>query len=329
MSMIQKLYDWYLIHKRDLPWRLDQDPYRVMVSEIMLQQTRVEAVIPKYSAFMDKFPTLESLALASEQDVLIAWEGLGYYSRAKNLQKACQSIYHDLDNVFPKYYVNLLELPGIGDYTASAISSICFNEKRPVLDGNVIRIVSRIFLMKEDAKQAKVKKSFMDRIYQDFFFEKDPSNYNQAMMELGALICIPKNPKCSICPVSETCQAFQKKVIDDYPFKAKKLKKETIYLYFYLNATNEMIHIASQSWRNYQKSYLSPPFYESNTKLSDLEAFDFLQEKPCKLKVSFTHSITKYKILCTVYAKSKKVIDLYRNTKLPKSGFLIKALNKF
>lgn len=328
MSNILKLYEWYLKCKRDLPWRKNLDPYRVMVSEIMLQQTRVEAVIPKYNAFMEKFSTLEQLATASEEDVLIAWEGLGYYSRAKNLQKACKYIYFELENEFPKYYVNLIELPGIGDYTASAISSICFNENRPVLDGNVIRIVSRIFLLDGDAKKSSVKRLFMDCIHKSFFYKDDASNYNQAMMELGALICTPKSPKCDICPVADGCRAFELSLVHKYPYKAKKTQKEEVYLYFYLNAKDGEIRLSDTSWKNYQSSYISPPYYESSSPLSDLEAVAMLKEDITSYKAVFTHSITKYKISCTVFAKSVEVIDLYRKTNKPKSGFLVKALKK-
>ncbi|MCO4784038.1 MAG: A/G-specific adenine glycosylase [Candidatus Cloacimonetes bacterium] len=329
MSSAKILYDWYLLNKRDLPWRVNQDPYRVMVSEIMLQQTRVEAVIPKYNAFIKQFPDLKSLALAKEQDVLIAWQGLGYYSRAKNLQKACKTIYRELENSFPKYYVNLIKLPGIGDYTASAVSSICFNEKRPVLDGNVIRIVSRIFKIDGDPKLSKVRQSLLERIQSSFFYDEDPSNYNQAMMELGALICVPKAPKCHICPISHACKAFNTNSVDLFPVKPKKLIKEKVFLYFYLSSKDKQIELSKETWKNYQSSYISPPFYESHVEQSDVDVLKGFGETKFAKKVCFSHSITKYKIAVTVYAKSLEDIELYRQEKLPKSGFLIKALKKF
>ncbi|MCJ8344059.1 A/G-specific adenine glycosylase [bacterium] len=329
MKEVQALYQWYMNNKRDLPWRINQDPYRVMVSEIMLQQTRVEAVIAKYNAFLDLFPDVKSLALASEQDVLLAWQGLGYYRRARNLKKTCETIYFEYSNQFPQSYVNLLKLPGIGDYSASAISSIAFSEKRPVLDGNVIRILSRIFALAGDPKVVAIKKNFQKCLAEQFFYDQDPGNYNQALMELGALICTPKQVKCELCPVSTACLAKERDQIELYPELVKKEKKVKVFLYFYMDLIEDQIHIADQNWKNYQEGYISPPYFESNVAMSDLEIQQNLKLDDQSLMVQFKHSITKYNIDCRVYAKSNHVIEKYAQNNLAKTGFLLKALKKF
>ncbi len=210
------LLAWYGRAKRDLPWRKNTDPYRVWVSEIMLQQTTVAAVTPKYEAFLKRFPTLAALAASSEDAVLAQWAGLGYYSRARNLRRAALSVVADHGGEFPSSFDAVLELPGIGRYTAGAILSIAFEKPFPLVDGNVIRVFSRLFGIKGRAKDpAFVKK--MWPLAERLMPSKNPGDWNQALMELGATVCTPDSPSCGACPVAKHCVAFKKGLQDKLP----------------------------------------------------------------------------------------------------------------
>jgi A/G-specific adenine glycosylase len=210
----RSLLIWYRRHKRDLPWRRTQDPYRIWVSEIMLQQTRVAAVIPYYERFLTLFPDVPTLASAPEQALLAAWAGLGYYSRARNLQKAARAIV-ELPH-FPGDYAALRDLPGVGDYTAAAVASIAFGKPHAVLDGNVLRVLSRMLAERGDIKSDPVRKKLRAHA-EKFLDRKRPGEFNQALMELGATICTPKQPSCGNCPVRTHCQAREQGVENQLP----------------------------------------------------------------------------------------------------------------
>jgi len=219
------LLEWYGQNKRDLPWRQDQNPYKVWVSEIMLQQTQVDTVIPYFYRFMEQFPTVYDLASADEQEVLKAWEGLGYYSRARNLQNAVREVVSEYNGKVPDQPKQLGELKGIGPYTRGAILSIAFNQPEPAVDGNVMRVLSRIFNIHDDISVGRTRKSF-EEIVREIISEEDPSSFNQALMELGALICTPKSPMCMFCPVMEHCEAYEEGIQEQLPVKAKKAKQK-------------------------------------------------------------------------------------------------------
>jgi len=210
------LLAWYARAKRDLPWRKDPTPYRVWVSEIMLQQTTVAAVTPKYEAFLRRFPTLASLASSREDEVLKHWAGLGYYSRARNLRRAALSVVADHEGEFPSAFDAVLALPGIGRYTAGAILSIAFRKPYPLVDGNVIRVFSRLFGLKGRAKDPAFVKT-MWPLAERLMPAKDPGDWNQALMELGATVCSPESPSCGACPVARHCVAFKKGLQDKLP----------------------------------------------------------------------------------------------------------------
>jgi A/G-specific adenine glycosylase len=210
------LLRWYRRAKRDLPWRRDPTPYRVWVSEIMLQQTTVAAVTPKYEAFLHRFPTLAQLAAASEESVLKHWAGLGYYSRARNLRRAALAVVEGHGGTFPSDFDAVLALPGIGRYTAGAMLSIAFGKPYPLVDGNVIRVFSRLFGMKGRAKDAAFAKT-MWPVAERLMPAKDPGDWNQALMELGATVCTPESPSCGACPVAHRCVAFNKGLQDKLP----------------------------------------------------------------------------------------------------------------
>ena len=192
------LISWYSINKRELPWRKTKDPYKIWLSEIILQQTKVTQGLPYYLSFENKYPSVSKLAKASEQEVLKLWEGLGYYSRARNLHKAAKIVMDKFDGIFPSNYKDLIKLPGIGDYTASAISSFSVNEINPVVDGNVYRFLSRYIGIKTPINTNKSLKEFRN-IGELLISKKNPSDFNQAIMEFGALVCKPSSPNCKIC----------------------------------------------------------------------------------------------------------------------------------
>ena len=221
------LLTWYQTVKRDLPWRQNKDPYRILVSEIMLQQTQVVTVIPYYERFLEWFPTPESLAAAPESRLLKAWEGLGYYSRVRNLQAAAQMIVEQ--GGFPTTHKGILNLKGVGPYTAGAVGSIAFGLAVPAVDGNVFRVISRIFLIFEDIMKGRTRKIFED-VVQELIPTNNPGDFNQALMELGATICKPKSPKCLECPVQDYCLAFKEGVDDQLPVKTKPLKQKKVKL---------------------------------------------------------------------------------------------------
>ncbi|WP_066185815.1 A/G-specific adenine glycosylase [Gracilibacillus timonensis] len=222
----QDLINWFEKEQRILPWRENKDPYRVWVSEIMLQQTKVDTVIPYFQHFMKQFPDLEALAEAEEQQVLKAWEGLGYYSRARNLQTAVKEVVSEYRAQVPETPKELGELKGVGPYTKGAILSIAYNKPEPAVDGNVMRVLSRILRIEEDIAKAKTRKTFETAVYQ-LISKENPSAFNQGLMELGALVCTPKKPSCLLCPVQQHCLAFQAGVEETLPVKVKKTKQST------------------------------------------------------------------------------------------------------
>lgn len=223
-----KLLLWYEKAKRSLPWRNTTEAYKIWLSEIIMQQTRIDQGLPYYLKFIETFPLIIDLANADEEQVLKLWEGLGYYSRARNLHKTAQIIVEQYNSRFPKAYSELLKLKGIGPYTAAAIASIVFNEPVVAIDGNVLRVVSRLFLIEEPVDKTSTIKTIRS-VLQEFINKEDPGTFNQAMMELGALICTPKKPKCDSCPVSVHCLALTIGKQDNLPIKAGKVKVKQEY----------------------------------------------------------------------------------------------------
>ena len=228
MNFSNLLIKWYLQNKRDLPWRNTTNPYPIWLSEIMLQQTRVAQGMPYFLSFTTAFPTVFDLAEADEEQVLKLWQGLGYYSRARNLHKTAQHIAQELSGVFPDNYNDLLKLKGVGEYTAAAIASFSYNEAVPVVDGNVFRVLSRYFDMDTDIAQASAKKEFAALAF-ELMPKDNPATFNQAIMEFGAMQCVPKSPNCGICVFNESCAALQKNKVDQLPVKSKKLKVSNRY----------------------------------------------------------------------------------------------------
>ena len=228
-SFREKLLAWYDANKRDLPWRRTQDPYKIWISEIMLQQTRVDTVIPYYERFLDWFPTIEDLANAQEEKLLKAWEGLGYYSRVRNMQKAAQQMMENHGGVFPSSYEEISKLKGIGPYTAGAIASIAFGLPEPAVDGNVMRVLARLFEVDYDIGVPTNRKIFQ-AMMEILIDPAQPGDFNQALMDLGSDIESPVNPRPEESPVKEFSAAYQHGTMDRYPIKAPKKKPVPVYL---------------------------------------------------------------------------------------------------
>ena len=222
-AVIANLLPWFSANKRAMPWRNNRTPYRVWISELMLQQTRVDQVIPYFNRFMKRFPSMKSLAAASQEDVLKMWEGLGYYSRARNLHKTARIIATRHKGRFPGNAEEIVALPGIGSYTAAAIGSLAFNLDLAVLDGNVIRVLSRLFAYAKDTRSTVAKKE-LQQFADTLLVKGEAGDFNEAMMELGATLCLPKNPQCGGCPLSKVCLGHQSGRPTDYPVKAPKKK---------------------------------------------------------------------------------------------------------
>ena len=223
------LLNWFTEEQIELPWRQDQDPYKVWVSEIMLQQTKVDTVIPYFNRFVSQFPTIEALSKAEEEKVLKAWEGLGYYSRARNLHAAVKEVHEKYGGKVPNTPKEIAGLKGVGPYTAGAILSIAYGVPEPAVDGNVMRVLSRILSIWEDIAKPKTRKTFEEAV-RVLISHENPSYFNQALMELGALICTPTSPSCLLCPVREHCHAFDEGTVTELPVKTKSKKQKTVQL---------------------------------------------------------------------------------------------------
>jgi A/G-specific adenine glycosylase len=272
MNFSNVLIKWYLQNKRDLPWRKTDNPYLIWLSEIMLQQTRVAQGTPYFLSFTTAFPTVFDLANADEEQVLKLWQGLGYYSRARNLHKTAQYVAYELSGKFPGHYNELLKLKGVGEYTAAAIASFSYNEAVPVVDGNVFRVLSRYFDVETDIASASAKKEFAALAFE--LMPKDkPAIFNQAIMEFGALQCVPKNPNCAVCVFNNSCAALQKKKVDQLPVKLKKTKvRNRFFNYLVVSDENENTIIQKRTSKGIWHNLYEFPLIETETP----EDFDFI-----------------------------------------------------
>lgn len=265
------LSQWYAINKRDLPWRSTVNPYYIWLSEIILQQTRVEQGLPYYLKFIDAFPVVADLANADEDLVLKLWQGLGYYSRARNLQFSAKLILSEFGGNFPDNHADILKLKGVGPYTAAAISSFSFGLPFAVLDGNVIRVLSRVFGIQTPFDTTAGKKQFQ-KLAQELLDKKNPAEYNQAIMEFGALQCVPKSPKCNDCPIVNDCIAFNTNTVSLLPVKSKKLKVKNRYLHFLVVNKNNEVLIGKRNSGIWQGLY-EFPFLEFDENLNEKSVF--------------------------------------------------------
>jgi A/G-specific adenine glycosylase len=316
----KKLIAWYKINKRDLPWRETTDPYRIWLSEIILQQTRVLQGLPYYNKFVDSYPSIKDLALASEEQVLRLWQGLGYYSRGRNLHYTAKYIVEHLNDTFPTSFKELRKLKGIGDYTAAAIASFCFKEKIPVVDGNVLRVISRYFAIDDPIDSIIVKKNIFDKS-SELIDDKNPDIYNQAIMELGATICIPKNPKCLECPVSENCRGLKLEIQNHIPIKAKKTKVRQRQIRYLVFSFEKLIGLKKRGpndvWENLYDFYELPETEPEvnkylNSKYELIENIDFQILR----KTEKFHVLSHQKLSLEFY-----LIELTAKMEIPEIGF--------
>jgi len=242
----EKIVNWYRINKRNLPFRSTNDPYLIWVSEVMAQQTRIETMLPYYERWIKKYPTIINLAASNIDDVLKSWEGLGYYRRARYLHSGALFIQEKHNGIFPTSIESIREIPGIGDYTSAAIASIVFKENTPAIDGNVIRVVSRISMIEENSTSSKVRTMIKD-IVSNWMYNVNSSDLTQGLMELGALICLPRNPKCDLCPLKRDCVARENNKQNTIPIKSSK-KGKSIHRYRTFICTNDKEILVSTEW---------------------------------------------------------------------------------
>lgn len=312
---------WYEAVKRDLPWRQTRDPYRVWISEIMLQQTRVAAVIPYYERFLTRFPDVQALTAAGDNDLLTAWAGLGYYSRARNLRAAARQIV--AAGAFPSSYEEILALPGVGPYTAAAISSFCFDLPYAVLDGNVMRVAARLTQDPGDI-QSSTTRTRLQGVAQQLLPAADAARHNQAMMELGAVVCIPKDPKCEFCPIAKNCDARSSGLERELPVKLRRVESRRVRRTLLVAIRNGHILL----WQRPQEAAMLGGFYElpEPHQLPDVEIV--------RLIFQFSHAITNhiydFHVMATRAGQvpaSLQWLPLEQLSTLPISTVARKALN--
>ena len=343
MSFSQKIIFWYSANKRSLPWRNTKDPYKIWLSEIMLQQTRVSQGMPYYERFVEQFPTVHDLAKASEEEVLKLWQGLGYYSRARNLHTTSKLVSEKYNGNFPNTYKELLSLKGVGDYTASAIASFCFNEAQPVVDGNVYRVLSRYFGIDLPINSTEGI-TYFKALSLKVMDANQIADYNQGIMEFGALLCAPKNPYCLHCPLSDSCVALQKGKINVFPVKLKKAKVKERY-FNYLVVLDKFNHIEIRQrrgkgiWQNLfefplletEKEYSLEEVKKTMGAILELkEASEIYQfnEKTIVHKLSHQHLHTKFWIVKSE-EKRKNGVNFDKLKEYPVPVLIAEFINAF
>ncbi|MFM7766707.1 MAG: A/G-specific adenine glycosylase [Bacteroidota bacterium] len=306
MQFSETLVSWYHEHNRDLPWRQTIDPYRVWLSEIILQQTRVDQGLPYFQRFIENYPTVSDLANAPLEDVMRLWQGLGYYSRARNLHATAKYVLNEYEGNFPSTYHELLALPGVGPYTASAIASFCFGLPYAVVDGNVMRVLSRLHGISDPIDLPKTRKH-LDALANQLLSHRDPATHNQAMMEFGAMLCKPANPDCPNCPFAETCVALRKGIVDQLPVKSSKTKVRDRYFNYLIFHHQKKMLLKKRTDAGIWQELHEPPIMESTKLLSEEEMrenelwkkligdgkniiVDIIEPKPHKLSHQTIHS---------------------------------------
>ncbi len=344
MNFSKILLEWYVFNKRDLPWRNTDNPYLIWLSEIILQQTRVEQGLPYYLRFVKAFPTLNDLAKAEEDKILKFWQGLGYYSRARNLHYSARFIVQNYNGIFPKKYSDILNLKGVGLYTAAAIASFSFGLPYAVVDGNVIRVLSRIFGIETPFDSYAGKKKFQ-KLAQTLLSKRSPAENNQAIMDFGAIQCVPKSPKCNVCPFIDDCIAYETNSVNSLPVKVKKNKAKKRFLH-YLFIQNKNGIILEKRKAGVWKGLYELPFLEYSIKKTDLEVLssfewhDFFKNKNYKVKLvseEFIHKLSHQHIYAKFWMISIRLSNLEHHTfvrnseikKYPVSRLTDKFLNTY
>ena len=308
--MTEKLIHWYSQNKRDLPWRKTKDPYKIWVSEIILQQTQIKTGLVYYHNFIKKYPDIFSLARTTEVELLKAWQGLGYYNRAMNMLSSAKHIVACNKGKFPISYGKLVLLKGVGSYTAAAISSICNDEKKAVLDGNVFRVISRFFNINTPINTSKGKAEFQ-LIANKLLPKNNFGIYNQAIMDFGAIHCKKHNPKCSICPIKTNCLSFKHKNIDSRPVKNRQKKVKTRHFNYLVIFHKSYIYMQKRTSEDIWRRLFELPLIESTRRLnsSKIQQHEYLKKSCClsaKLNYKVTHMLSHQKLL--IYFWDVKVV---------------------
>lgn len=313
------LINWYESNKRDLPWRNTIDPYKIWISEIILQQTRVKQGLPYYNKFVTRFPSVNDLASANEEEVLKLWQGLGYYSRARNMHESAKYIQNELNGVFPNNYNDIKKLKGVGEYTAAAISSFCFKEKKAVLDGNVYRLLSRFFGIETPIDSSKGKKEFTELVEHLISSDK-PDIFNQSIMEFGAIQCTPKSPNCSECHWQEKCVAYNTGKIQILPIKSKKVKQRIRHFNYMVYKKDKNYFIQKRINKDIWQNMYEFPLLETKTEITDLPMKQIENGYINSVK-KFTHLLSHQKIFVTFwgihlekYANTNQYVVVNKNT---------------
>ena len=311
-----KLTKWYHQNKRDLPWRNTTDPYPIWLSEIILQQTRVDQGLAYFNKFIEHYPTVDSLAMAEEKDILNLWQGLGYYSRARNLHFTAKYISKECDGIFPKGYKDVLNLKGVGEYTAAAIVSFAYGLSYPVIDGNVYRVLSRIFGVKTAIDSTEGKKIFK-KLASELIEQKNPATYNQAIMEFGALQCTPKKPNCEDCPFRLECYALKNEVIDELPKKEKKIKQRNRYFNYLVVIDDEKIYMNKRTSKDIWIGLYDFPLLETTKRTNSFKQLNtiFKDSNLALIQRSeeFKHILSHQKIYATFWLASAKNSKMQTN----------------
>lgn len=312
--MTQTIIEWYLHHKRDLPWRETQDPYFIWISEIILQQTRVAQGYDYYLRFITQFPTIKSLAEASEEEVLKMWQGLGYYSRARNLHATAKDIITRFKGIFPNSYEAIISLRGVGPYTAAAIASFAFGLPHAAVDGNVYRVIARLFGIASAIDTNEGKKLFQ-AIADEMMDHQHPDLFNQAMMEFGATQCVPKSPNCSICPLKDKCIAFEKNSIAKLPVKQGKTKVKPRYFHFIEIGSKNELWIEQRDSADIWKGLFQLPLLETSedTPLSRANLAAITSEnliESITLRKEYNHILSHQHLYCRFYRVTGDAISL-------------------
>ncbi|MBN4081780.1 A/G-specific adenine glycosylase [bacterium AH-315-C07] len=320
MDFTEIITDWYSVNKRDLPWRHTKDPYKIWLSEIILQQTRVDQGLPYYLTFVKHYPDVKTLADASEDRILKDWQGLGYYSRARNLHATAKEVVEKYNSEFPNSYKELISLKGVGSYTAAAIASLAFNLPYAVVDGNVYRVLSRFLGINEPIDSSKGKKIF-ESAAREKLDKDDPGTYNQAIMEFGARQCMPVKPNCDACPLIQSCHAYNTNRISLLPVKQGKIKQRKRFFNYLVINENETIYIEKRTSNDIWKNLYQFPLIESDKLLSEDELYsttewiDIFGKKPVKIvkrSKEFKHTLSHQKISAQFFEIDFKHDNQYR-----------------
>ena len=311
MSFSTKLLKWYDLNLRDLPWRHTDNPYVIWIAEVIFQQTRISQGLPYFYSFLEKFPTVQDLAWSKEEDVLKKWQGLGYYSRARNLQFSAQYVVKELDGVMPGSYEGLLKLKGVGPYIAAEVASVCYGEVVAAVDGNVQRVLARYFGVQTAVNTTQGMK-VIQAIANEHISSKRPGDFNQALMDMGATICTPKKPSCEVCTFSESCWALRENKIHELPLKEKKVKVRNRFFNYLIYVEDEHIYIRKRSAGDVWQGLFEPFLLESDIELEllpDLAKGSYYELYATKRVLSHQRLFLKFWVINSIPAT------------LPKEGF--------